>query len=72
MSREDALSKGRRYVSEGRLTITSVTDAEAQAVCRGDGDIFICTARRGWWHCTCPARSRCSHLYALGLVVVIA
>ena len=72
MSREDAITKGRRYLGEGRLTLVSVTPTETLALCRGDGQTYHLTARRGRWTCTCDARTRCSHLLALGLVVVIA
>jgi uncharacterized Zn finger protein len=66
--RENALNKGRRYVAEGRLVVRSVTAQTAWAECRGDGAIHTLGFADGRWWCTCPARGRCSHQYALGLV----
>lgn len=70
--RENALAKGRRYVAEGRLVIRELDEEAgfARAECRGDGAIWALgyeKGDRGWW-CSCPARGRCSHLYALGFV----
>ena len=66
--RENAQGKARRYVSEGRLIVRSVTAESAQAECRGDGAIYELGFTDGRWFCTCPALGRCSHEYALGLV----
>lgn len=71
--RENADVKGRRYLTEGRLTVTTRKQHQVLAVCRGDGIIHELgwTPDRGWW-CTCPAlTAACSHLTALRLVVVI-
>lgn len=65
--------KGRRYLTEGRLTVRLVDERAGlvQAQCRGDGALWaLGHDSRGWW-CSCPARGRCSHLVALGLVVTI-
>ncbi len=67
--RENAQTKGKRYVAEGRLLVDHVANAEIRARCRGDGAIYRLTVRDGRWTCDCPALGRCSHLYALGLVV---
>lgn len=72
MSRENARSKGRRYLAEGRLVIRSLDRRSIKAECRGDGAIY----QLGWdldsgWFCSCPALGRCSHLFALGLVVAV-
>ena len=71
-SREGAEAKGRRYLLEGRLRLASVSDRLILANCRGDaGDIYVV----GWdrqrmdWRCNCPARGRCAHIVAIGLVV---
>lgn len=73
MGREDALSKGKRYLAEGRLLVHSVGDRSIRGTCRGLGRTYRC----GWdwdgewngdWFCTCPARGRCSHVLALQLV----
>lgn len=70
---ENARAKGLRYVAEGRLVIRALDEhaGVVQADCRGDGAIWhLGFDDRGWW-CSCPALTRCAHLYALGLVVAI-
>jgi hypothetical protein len=72
MPREDAASKARRYVCEGRLIIRLVSAEEIRAQARGDGALYELgfMAGRGWW-CTCPAvTDQCSHLRGLRLVTV--
>lgn len=69
MSRESADVKARRYLAEARLTVLRVVDGEVDAVARGDGAVYELGYRRGEWFCPCPARGRCAHLLALGLVV---
>ncbi len=69
MPRENAATKARRYVSEGRLVVDLVANGEVRARCRGDGAIYRLGYRNGRWACSCPALGRCSHLVALGLVV---
>jgi hypothetical protein len=70
--RENAALKGRRLVSEGRLLVEVVDGQRIRATCRGDsGEVY----RLGHdpatsWRCSCPARTRCSHLTALMLVTV--
>jgi hypothetical protein len=73
--REDAASKGARYVATGRLVVRAVDEASGtvHADCRGDGQVYRLGYDRGSsWHCDCPAVGRCSHEYALGLVVDVA
>jgi hypothetical protein len=67
--RENAVGKAKRYVAEGRLVVRSVTAESAGAECRGDGAIYRVGYADGRWTCNCPAFGRCSHQYALGLVV---
>jgi len=73
MSREDAQTKGRRLLTEGRLVVEAVDGRKVIASCRGDSGAEY---KLGWdprtrsWRCMCEARSRCSHLYALQLVTV--
>jgi uncharacterized Zn finger protein len=69
MIRENAEVKGRRYLVEGRLVLDRVSDRVVHARVRGDGAVWDVTFQNGRWVCTCPARSKCSHLIATGLVV---
>jgi uncharacterized Zn finger protein len=72
--REDAATKARRIVAEGRLILTEVTPRRVAATCRGEGHLYVLGWQRGAWHCTCPASDRaaaCSHLRALRLVVAV-
>ncbi len=71
VTRESAAVKGRRYVAEGRLCVREVTGDRISATCRGDGAVYRQRVEGPLWSCTCPARARCAHLYALGLVTVI-
>ena len=68
--RENAATKARRYLTEGRLIVSHARPQTAvRATCRGDGTVY----RLGWdghtWWCTCPARTdQCAHLRAVRLV----
>ncbi len=67
--RESAENKGRRYLTEGRLTVLGVDEQHVLATCRGAGANY----RLGWdrargWFCNCAARGRCAHLWALMFV----
>ncbi len=69
MPREGAEAKSRRYLVEGRVILTDVSDGHVAASVRGDGAIYSATYAYGSWRCTCPARSdACCHLRALRLV----
>lgn len=70
MPRENADSKGRRYVAEGRLVIERIDRTTIAASCRGSGEIYQLGYRPGEWWCACPSLGRCSHLVALQLVTV--
>jgi hypothetical protein len=72
-SRESAKEKGRRYLGEGRLLVQKVDEGAGvvAAECRGDGMTYGCGYAQGAWYCTCPAKGRCCHLIALGLVVAV-
>lgn len=67
---ESAEAKGRRYLTEGRLTLRKVAAHQIDATCRGSGDIYELGYTRAGWSCGCPARGRCAHLVALQLVTV--
>ena len=72
MTRETAAAKARRYLGEGRLTITEVHGDHVAALCRGDGQVYQLghDPDRGWW-CSCLGRTdQCCHLAALRLVTV--
>lgn len=74
MPREDAATKGRRMLAEGRLTVERLTPSGLiVARCRGDSGAVYALGfdpDGSEWRCTCPSRGRCSHLRALQLVVV--
>lgn len=70
---ENIEQKGRRYLTEGRLTVTRV-DPQTKiivATIRGTEGIYSLgyDPRKNEWRCTCPAPRRCAHLVALRLVV---
>lgn len=67
--RENAQTKGRRYLTEGRLTVAEVDANRVRATCRGQGTVYRLGHDRGWW-CGCPAKGTCCHLVALQLVTV--
>lgn len=70
--RENAATKARRYLTEGRLIVTYVNRDRVRAVCRGDGAVHRLGFEHGTWTCTCEVRTdACSHLRALRHVVAI-
>lgn len=69
--RENAETKARRYLVEGRVQMVRVTPSTALANVRGDGAVFSVTAAPSRWTCNCPAVGRCAHQLAVGLVVAI-
>lgn len=66
--RESAATKARRYLAEGRLIVRRVDGPYALAFCRGDGVMHRIEQHHDVGICSCPARGRCAHLLALGLV----
>ncbi len=68
--RENAETKGRRYLAEGRLHVQRVDERGIVARCRGAGEIYRLgfDPPSGTWRCSCAALGRCSHLVALQLV----
>ena len=72
MPREGAEAKARRYLSEGRLTVTRVWGDDVRAVVRGSGEFYRPRhdPNGAGWSCDCPARGTCCHLHALMLVCV--
>lgn len=71
MARENAQARGKRYLTEGRLRLKLVQSRRILAVCRGTGATWSCGFMNGVWFCECPARTRCSHLWALQLVTEV-
>lgn len=70
MTRENVETKGRRYLTEGRLTVEVVVADAIRARCRGAGAVYdLAHAAGAGWSCSCPARGWCAHLVALSLVV---
>jgi len=70
MPREDAVTRGRRMVSEGRLIVSYVSGRSIAAVCRGDSGLIHRLGYdpgRGYW-CACSGLTKCAHLHALHLV----
>ena len=66
--RENAQAKARRLLSEGRLIVRRVDGPYVLAFVRGDGVMHRIESHGEIGTCTCPARGRCSHLLAVGLV----
>jgi uncharacterized Zn finger protein len=68
MHRESVTDKAHRYLLEGRVVVSLAAPGVVSATVRGDAEIHRVTYERGGWNCTCPARGRCAHLLAVGLV----
>jgi hypothetical protein len=67
--RENSETKGRRYLSEGRLTVALLSNGQILASCRGgEGNDYVLGYDSGGWHCDCAALGMCAHLQALWLV----
>lgn len=70
-TRENKQDKGTRMLTHGRLTVTKVEGDRVVAECRGDsGEVYELGFENGHWHCSCLARTDCSHLSALWRVTV--
>lgn len=72
MTRENVDTKARRYLSEGRLTITHLDSLSIEASCRGGGAVYELGHNGEAWWCDCPARGLCAHVFALQAVTVRA
>jgi hypothetical protein len=69
---EDAATKARRLLTEGRLAVRSVDAERMVARCRGDSaEMYDVGFDPAGWHCSCPGHGRCSHARALRLVVLV-
>ena len=72
MARENAESKAKRYLGEGRIVLIRVSDDRVLARVRGDGSVWLVIYESGRWSCPCPARTdMCSHLRAVRLVTAV-
>lgn len=70
--RESSHAKALRYLTEGRLIVTSVDRDRVASTCRGDGTVHLQAYSSGMWRCTCPVRTdQCAHLRALRHVVAV-
>ena len=67
--RENAMTKARRLLGEGRVTIVHADEGGVAALIRGDSAMtYRVTHAGGEWRCDCPARTLCSHVQAVMLV----
>jgi uncharacterized Zn finger protein len=69
--RETVQDKAKRYLTEGRVIVDRVADGVVRARVRGAGAVHHVGYDHARWACDCPARGRCAHLLAVGLVVAI-
>jgi hypothetical protein len=51
--REDAEVKGRRYLTEGRLTVRLADAQRIVAIVKGGGEWYRVGYERGGWSCSC-------------------
>jgi uncharacterized Zn finger protein len=72
--RENAESKARRYLAEGRVRVIACDEAAGTVVAevRGNGSVYATGRGAKGWSCDCPAKSKdCAHVLALKLVTVL-
>jgi hypothetical protein len=71
--REDAQTKARRYLAEGRVRIRLLNEqsADADAEVRGSGAVYAVEHDDKGWSCDCAARTECAHIAALKCVTVL-
>ena len=57
--KENAATKARRYLTEGRLLLIEVSDEQIRARCRGNGATYQLghNGADGWW-CSCLPSER--------------
>jgi hypothetical protein len=67
---ETTAAKACRYLLAGALTVTRVAGDVVDAVIEADTGTYQLGRDPARWHCTCPARGRCSHVLALRMVTV--
>ena len=72
MARENAATKARRLLTEGRLMVSFAAGNLIEADVRGDsGHIYHVIHSPGKWSCNCAARGRCSHVSAVMLIAAV-
>lgn len=76
LTRENAATKARRLLAEGRIRIRAASESErfVAAEVRGDSSAIYSAgyeADAGGWWCSCPAKGVCSHILALQLITVL-
>jgi hypothetical protein len=72
--RENAESKARRYLAEGRVRIVACDEAAGtiMAQVRGSGAVYAAGHGAKGWSCDCAAKSKnCAHILALKLISVL-
>jgi hypothetical protein len=72
--RENAESKARRYLCEGRVRVIACDEAAGTIVAevRGNGAVYAAGHGPKGWACECEAKSKnCAHILALKLVTVL-
>jgi uncharacterized Zn finger protein len=72
--RENAESKARRYLTEGRVRIIACDEAAGTIMgeVRGTGAVYAAGHGLKGWACNCPAKStNCAHILALKLLTVL-
>ncbi len=72
LPREDAATKARRLLGEGRVTVRHLSDDRIEASVRGDSArLYSVTWTPAGWSCPCDAlMAHCSHVRAAQLVVL--
>lgn len=66
--RESVDEKARPYLAEGWVAVEHADSGTVRASCRGSDVVCRVGFGGGVWRCECPARGRCAHLVAVGLV----
>ena len=71
--RENARTKSKRLLIEGRVLIRSAGPQGVSALVRGDsGCLRRVSYENARWFCDCPALGPCSHIMAVEAVVLVA
>lgn len=71
MTRENAASKAKRLLQEGRVMVRAANGSSVDALVRGDSASLrhVCY-EFGNWSCDCAYRGDCSHIRAVRLVTL--